>query len=450
MRRFDPVPTRAVITGIGVVTPLGSSAASFWEALRTGRSGVKTMTTAHANSFSAHFGALLEGFDAKNFLDKKDRKRLAVMSRPFQIAVAASRLALADAGLTLGQLDPTRVGSVLGAGVIPNEPLEFARGGRCSTVALGRVDLGRWGQEGMSLVPPMWMLSYIPNMVGCHVSVLNNAQGPSNTITQTDLAGLLALGEAWRYLRRQQADVVLVGGADTRASVMSWIRQQLMHPLSQRNDAPEKACRPFDRDRDGLVLGDGGGILVVESYEHARRRGARMYAELTGFGAAFDKSANRGVGHWRTGAPSGRRTPYPVRPGRQHGLAHAIRLALRQAGITPADLDHVNAHGCSTVPDDLWEAQGLAEALGPNAVPVFATKSRFGTLGVGAGPVELAASLLALRHGELPATLNCEHPDPACAVHVATMSQPIRKSHFLKVSFTELGQCAAVVCRRVD
>lgn len=449
MRRISPF-TRAVITGIGVVTPLGSSATSYWDALRAGRSAVTTLTSPHAEQFSAHFGALVEDFDAKAFLDKKDRKRLSVMSRPFQMAVAASRLALTDAGLDMNTVDPTRVATVLGAGVIPNEPLEFARGGQCSTVAAGRVDLRRWGQEGMALVPPMWMLSYIPNMVGCHVSVLNNAQGPSNTITQTDLAGVLALGEAWRYLQRGHADVVLAGGADTRSTVMSWIRQQLMHPLSQRNREPEKACRPFDRDRDGLVLGEGGGILVVESWEHARRRGARIYAELAGFGAAFDKSADRGIGQWRTGAPSERRTPYPMRPRRQNGLVHAIRLAMTQAGIAPADLDHVNAHGCSTVPDDLWEAQALAEALGPKAVPVFAAKSRFGTLGVGGGPVELAASLLALRHGELPATLNWDHPDPACPVQVVTSPQPIRKSHFLKASFTELGQCAAVVCRNVD
>ncbi|MCI0683788.1 MAG: beta-ketoacyl-[acyl-carrier-protein] synthase family protein [Gemmataceae bacterium] len=441
---------RVVITGIGAVTPLGLDAASFWEALRAGRNAVKTLTFRHSNSFVAHFGAPVDGFDARNYLDKKDRKRLPLMSRPFQFAAAASRLALADAGINLEQLDPTRLATVLGAGVIPNEPLEFARGGRSSTIGVGRVDLQRWGAEGMSLVPPMWMLSYIPNMVGCHVSVLNNAQGPSNTIIQTDVAGLLALGEARRYLRRQQADVVLAGAGDTRISVMGLIRQQLMQPLSRRNDAPERACRPFDRDRDGQVLGEGGGIFVVEAEDHARRRGARIYAELAGFGAAFDNSADRSLGRWRIGSPAERRRPYPRRPGHEHGLARAIRIALHQAGICPNDLDHVNAYGCSTIPDDIWEAQGLAEALGPRAVPVFAAKSRFGNLGVAGGPVELAASLLAMTHGELPASVNGEHPDPACPVRVATAVQPITRSHFLKVSFTELGQCAALVCRTME
>jgi 3-oxoacyl-[acyl-carrier-protein] synthase II len=280
--------------------------------------------------------------------------------------------------------------------------------------------------------------------------VLNNAQGPSNTITQTDVAGLLALAEAWRYLRRHQADVVLAGAGDTRISVMGLIRQQLMNPLSRRNDDPQRACRPFDRDRDGLVLGEGGGILVVEAEEHARRRGARIYGELVGFGAAFDTSAERNVGRWRIGSPAERRQPYPRRPGREHGLARAIRIALKQAGIRPSDLDHVNAHGCSTIPDDIWEAQGLAEALGPNALPVFAPKSRFAHLGVAAAPIETAASLLALTHGELPASINWDHPDPACPVRVATAPRPVSKSHFLKVAFTELGQCAALVCRKVE
>lgn len=442
---------RAVITGIGPVTPLGIGAAAFWEALQAGRSAVRPLTGAHAQCFIPHFGAAIDDFDARIFLDKKDRKRLAVMSRPFQFAAVASRLALEDAGLAPEQLDPTRLATVLGIGVVSSEPNEFARGGLVSAHAVGQVDLHRWGSEGMSLVPPMFMLSYIPNMIGCHVSVLNNAQGPSNTITQTELAGLLALGEAWRYLRRDQADVVLVGSADTRLSVISMIRQQLMQPLSGRNADPERACRPFDRDRDGLVLGEGGGVLVVEGEEHARRRGARIYAELAGFGASFDTSADRGFGRWRRGVPRELRcTPYPLRPGRQHGLGRAIHLALRQAGITPADLDHVNANGCGTVADDLWEAQGLTEALGAKSVPVLAAKSYFGTLGAGGGPVEVAASLLALRHGCVPATLNCDRPDPACAIRVATAPRAVAKPYFLKVSLTELGQCAALVCRRVE
>ncbi len=444
-------PRRAFITGLGPITSLGMDAAAYWQGLLAGRNGVAPLAGPQFACFAARFGAAIETFDAKSFFEKKDRKRLGVMSRPFQLAAACSRLALQDAGLTPEQLDPTRLATVLGAGNVPNEPVEFARGGCVSTVRRGEVDLHRWGQEGMSLVPPMFMLSYIPNMVGCHVSVLNNAQGPSNTITQTDVAGILAVGEARRYLRRNQADLVLVGGADTRLTAISMVRHQLMMPLSRRNEAPERASRPFDRDRDGMVLGEGGCLFALEGEDHARRRGARLYAEVVGFASAYDTSAERGFGRWRRGGvPSEREAPYASRPGRAHGLAQAIRLALRQAGITPADLDHVNAHGYSTIADDIWEALGLAEALGGDAVPIFTPKSRFGTLGVGGGPAELAASVLALHHGILPASLNYEQPDPRCPVRVVTEPRPVTKPYFLKVSFTELGQCAAVVCRKAE
>jgi 3-oxoacyl-[acyl-carrier-protein] synthase II len=418
---------RAVITGIGAVTPLGIGAGAFWEALALGRSGVRRLP-------GAHVGAL------------KERKRLSVMSRSFQFAVAAAKLALEDAALTPDQLDPTRLGSVLATGTVSNDPVEFARGGYLSVRGVGDIDMRKFGQEGLSLVPPMFMLSYIPNMVGCHVSVLNNAQGPSNTITATDAAGTMALGEALRYIRSGRADAVLVGGADTRLTLIGSVRQELMHPLSRRNHAPAQACRPFDKDRDGIVLGEGGVLFVLEELKHARRRGARIYAELMAVAAAFDKSVDRRVGRWPRGSPRQRYEPYPRR-GAEHGLTRAIRTAFAQADVTPRDLDHINAHGLSTIPDDIWEAEGIAAALGGAAVPVLAAKSYVGHLSAGGGPVEIAASLLALHHGVLPASLNCDHPDPACPVKVSCEPRTVTKRVFLKISTTELGQCVAVVCK---
>jgi 3-oxoacyl-[acyl-carrier-protein] synthase II len=445
---MQPRPNRrAVITGIGAVTPLGIGALALWEGLQAGRSAVQRLTGEHITAFPSQIGAPVDGFDARLYLDKKERKRLSVMSRPFQFAVAAARLARDDAGLGTEQIDPTRLATVLGAGTIPNDLNDFIRGGRLATVGVGHVDLQRWGLEGMSLVPPMFMLGYIPNMMGCHVSVLNDAQGPSNTIVATDAAGLLALGEAWRYVANDRADAVLVGSADARLSIIGTIRQHLMTPLSKRNQAPERACRPFDRERDGVVLGEGGAVFVMEELEHARRRGATIYAELVGFGSSFDKSVDRRFGRWRDGAPRDRREPY-ARRGGEHGLTRAIRLALDQAGLVPVDLDHVNAHGLSTIPDDIWEAEGVAAALGGADVPVFAPKSYLGQLSAGSSPVELAASLLALRHGVLPASLNHEQPDPRCPIKVSTQPRPVKKPHFLKVAFTELGHGVALVCRQ--
>jgi 3-oxoacyl-[acyl-carrier-protein] synthase II len=194
--------------------------------------------------------------------------------------------------------------------------------------------------------------------------------------------------------------------------------------MSQRNDEPTKAVRPFDKARDGYVIAEGAGVLAVEDLAHAKRRNARIYAEVVGFGAAFDRG--------RTGA----------------GMARAIRTAFRQAGIGPSEIDHVNAFGLSTGPSDAWEARGLAEVFGPNAVPVFAPKSYFGNMTSGGGLVELATSLLALQHGTVPATLNYDTPDPACPVAVVREPRPVTKPYVLKVSLTDLGQCAALVIRK--
>jgi 3-oxoacyl-[acyl-carrier-protein] synthase II len=271
------------------------------------------------------------------------------------------------------------------------------------------------------------MLKYLPNMLACHVSILHNAQGPNNTITENDVASLLAVGEAYRILTRDQADFFLVGGADSKLNPLSLVRQSLFMPLSQGNEAPEKASRPFDRRRDGQVLGEGAGVFVLEELEHARQRQAPIYAEVVGFGAAFDRDRN--------GA----------------GLARAIRAALHEAGIGPDEVDHVNAHGVGAVESDIWEARGIQEVFGNcrPPVPVFAATSYFGNLGAGRSITELAASVLALREGLVPPTLNYEEPDPNCPVSVvAGGPRSVTRAHVLKINFTEMGQCAALVLRR--
>jgi 3-oxoacyl-[acyl-carrier-protein] synthase II len=287
------------------------------------------------------------------------------------------------------------------------------------------VDLEKWGAQGLACMPPLWMLKYLPNMLACHVSILHNAQGPNNTITENDVASLLALGEASRALLRHHADFFLVGGADSKLNPLSMVRHSLFLPLSRRNDAPDKASRPFDRNRDGIVLGEGAAVLAIEDWEFARRRGARVYAEITGFGSAFDRG--------RSGA----------------GLARAIRQALAEADIGPEEIDHINAHGYSSLESDVWEARGIQEVFGncKRPVPVFAPKSYFGNLGAGSGTTELVASLLALEQGVLPPTLNYEEPDPNCPIPVLNKPSRLTRPYVLKIGFTEMGQCAAVVLK---
>jgi 3-oxoacyl-[acyl-carrier-protein] synthase II len=402
-------------------------AAAFRQSLREGRGGIHSIRTFDASALPVRFGGELVDFDARNYLEKKDRKRLNTMVRTIQFAVAAAQLAMADAAVNKEAIDPARFGVVFGAGTIPGDLADLGPAAQASVAAAPhRIDMKKWGEHGVPLIPPMWMLNHVPNMPACYVSILHNAQGPNNTISQTDAGGLLALGEAFRAVRRGRADLFLTGGADAKIDPITIGRQFLFSPLSRRNEAPEKACRPFDRGRDGIVLGEGGGVLVLEELGHARRRGARIYAEVLGFGAAFD--------HGRTGA----------------GVARAVRAAMIDAGVGPADLDHVNAQGYSTPLSDAVEAQALREILGPprSSPPVFAAKSYFGNAGPASGPMELAASLLAAADGVLPATLNYDDPDPQCPVRVSREPRPVRKRCFLKLGFTELGQCAAVVCRK--
>jgi 3-oxoacyl-[acyl-carrier-protein] synthase II len=357
------------------------------------------------------------------------------MARTIKLAIAAAHLALEDSGVNKEQLDPTRFGVEFGAGLIATELEELGEASLVSTNCQpGMVDLLKWGDTGITKIPPLWMLKYLPNMLASHVSIFHNAQGPNNTITENDVASLLALGEAFRIIGRDQADFFLVGGAESKINPLSLVRQCLFEPLSHCNEAPEKACRPFDRGHNGIVLGEGSTVLVLEEREHARRRNARIYGELVGFGAAFEPVVSGKGPNYRAGT----------------ALARAIRSALTEAGIGPEEIDHVNAHGLSTPESDAWEARALLDVFGScrTPVPVFAAKSYLGNLGAGASTTELAASLLGLHHGLVPATLNFEAPAPECplAVIVGT-PRPVARPHMLKVSTTQMGQCAAVVIR---
>jgi 3-oxoacyl-[acyl-carrier-protein] synthase II len=413
---------------MGVISPLGLDADSFWNSLASGQSGIRPIQSFDASALPTRIAGEVRGFDAKQFLDKKDRKSLRVMARSIQLAVAAAQLAMQDAKVDREKLDPTRFGVEFGASLIASELEELGVAAQLSTNCTpDSIDLEKWGEKGLSAIPPLWMLKYLPNMLACHVSILQNAQGPNNTVTESDVASVLAMGEAFRIIARDGADFFLVGGGESRINPLSMARQALFHNCSVRNDEPERACRPFDRGRDGMVLGEGAGVFVMEELEHAKQRGARIYAEIVGFGAAFDPNCQ---------GP---------------GLARAVRAALADAGIGPEDIDHVNAHGMSTKGADIGEARGLQEVFGNcrEPVPVFAVKSYIGNLGAAGGTAELAASVLAFNHAILPPTLNHEVTDPECPVVVtAGKPRPVIRPYFLKVGFTDMGQCGAIVCRK--
>jgi 3-oxoacyl-[acyl-carrier-protein] synthase II len=416
---------RIVITGIGPLTPLGNDVEQIWKALLAGQGAVRPIRAFDASGLSTRFAAEIEGFDAKQYVEKAYRKSLRMMARPIQLAVAAAQVAMTHAGVAKGQLDPARFGVEFGAGLIASELPELIDAARASANCQpGVIDLLAWGEKGMTTIPPLWMLKYLPNMPACHISILHDAQGPNNSITLSDASGLMALGEACRILRRGAADFFLVGGCESKVNPLSMVRQCLFEELSKRNDEPGRACRPFDADRDGQVLGEGSTVLAIEDLEHAQRRGARVLAEVAGCGFAFDRRLEG------------------------DGLARACQAALAQAGVGAEDLDHVNAHGQGTLKEDVWEARGLARVVGTR-VPVFAAKGYMGNLGAASGTTELAFSALALLHGVLPATINHDRTDPDCPVAVHTGApRPVGKPYALKVGYTHMGQCAAVVIRK--
>ena len=420
---------RVVLTGIGIVNPLGEGVGPYWEALSRGESGVRPIQRFECAALPTRFAGQVANFDAKKYLEKKDRKSLRVMARAIQMAVAAAQMACDDASVDKEKIDPARLAVEFGAGLLPSDPEEIGIASQKSVNGQPRgVDLRSWGEHGLPNITPLWMLKYLPNMLACHVSILHNAQGPSNSITEGDVSSLLALGEAYRIIGRDHADMCITGGADGKVGPLTLARHCLFGALSRRNDAPERASRPFDLHRDGVVVSEGAGVLILEDLAHAQRRGARIYAEVAGFGAAFDRG--------QTGK----------------GLAQAMRAALREARITPEDVDHVNAHAASSVANDPWEARAIQEVFAgcKRAVPVFAPKSYFGNLSAGSDLSELAISVLALTRGQLPRTLNYEMPDPACPVRVNREPIPVSKPYVLKLGQAELGQCAAVVCRKWD
>jgi 3-oxoacyl-[acyl-carrier-protein] synthase II len=417
---------RAVFTGIGVLTPIGQGPQDFWSALSSRRSGITAISSFDASRLPVRIGGEIRDFDAREYVEKKDRKSLKVMARTIQLAVAAAQRALADSGVDRMALDPDRFGVEFGASLIASELGELGPAAQRSVNGRAdHVDLERWGTEGLANMPPLWMLKYLPNMLACHVAIMHDARGPNNSITESDVASLLAIGEAFRILRRDQADFFLTGSGESKLNPLSLARQCLFQDLSKRNSEPERASRPFDLKRDGMVIGEGAGILVLEDLDHARRRGARIYAELAGFGSAFDRD--------RKG----------------NGIAAAMHAAMTDAGISREDVDHINAHGVSSVEGDAWEARGIRLAFGGDNPPILAVKSYIGNLGAASGSTELVASLLAFHHGILPSTLNYEQADPRCPVRVAVGDEiKSRKAYGIKLGFTELGQCAALVLRR--
>ncbi len=420
-----------VITGIGVVSPIGIGKEAFWRSLKDARSGIGFLKSVPSSRLPSKVGAEIHDFDPVQHI--YNRKFLKVMSRDVQLGVAAASMSFRDAGLSRGQIDPDRLGVVFGSGHISSTPEELVAAARVDGGGSQKDQFDRWGSERMGKIPPLWLLRQLPNMPACHVAIEHDARGHNNTITSRESSALLAFAEAMGTIQRGAADCMIVGASSSATDPFDVARFNSFESLTRREDDPERACRPFDRDRDGSVVGEGAAVFVLESYEHALRRGANIYAEIMAVGSGCDGRSSDPKNH---GA----------------GLVASIRSVMRRTGIDTAEVGHINAHGKSTQRDDLVEARSYHRALGDNAsrVPVVALGSYFGQFDAGTGAVELAGSILALHHRELPVTLNYETPDPGCRLNVIRdQTIPLHNSIAMSVNRTSMGQSTACLLRAV-
>ncbi|CAN5581037.1 beta-ketoacyl synthase [soil metagenome] len=413
-----------MLTGAGVISPLGYDLASFWNGLVAGTSAVRRVQAYDPVELPCHyFAELTPPFDAKRFIpatNKDGRKSLSKMAKTVQMGLCASQLCMDDAGLKKGDVTPLRFGIEFGCVMVATDINDLARAAKTAVVG-DSVDMVKWGNESLAEIIPIWMLKFLPNMPACHVSIFFDARGPNNTVTTEDAAGLLALGEAYRLLVRDSADFFLVGGCESKINPVSFTRYNTFMQMSKTQDAT--AIRPFDVTRDGTILGEAATTLGLEELAHAKARNAKIYGELVGYAAGFDRGLKGPV------------------------LATVIRNALKEAGISPSDVDHVNAHAGGFPEYDAFEARAIREVFG-NSVPVVAYKANLGNSGAASGPTELVATLLAFQHGTLPGTINVTRPDASLGINVLTQSRAVTKPYAVKLGYTDLGQCAVIVVKK--
>ncbi len=372
---------RVVITGVGLVTPLGVGVAPTWEALCAGKSGIGEITRFDASSFPTRIAGEVKNFDPEAFIPKKDAKRI----QPFiAYALAATRMAVEDAGIVIDEDNGSRVGVLTGCGLGGLRLLEDT----CRII----------DAKGPKRVTPFFIPMMIGNMAAGMISIHFGARGPNASVATACAAGSHAVGDAFKIISRGAADAMIAGGVESVISPSCIAGFSAMKALSTRNEDPEKASRPFERDRDGFVVGEGSGMMILESLDSARQRGAHIYAELVGYGMSGDGY------HMTAPSPDG------------EGAARCMQAALDDAGVTPGQIDYINAHGTSTPLNDLYETRAVKTVFKEHAhsVPISSTKSMTGHLLGGAGGIETVFTALTLFHGIIPPTINFENPGEEC------------------------------------
>jgi 3-oxoacyl-[acyl-carrier-protein] synthase II len=407
---------RVVITGLGAVTPVGNTAEEFWTALTQGRSGLGPITRFDASKLPTRIAGEVKGFDELKYIDKKDARKLDLF---LKYAVACAVMAVEDAKLPVEQVDATRFGVLVGSGI-----------GGITTLLENHTTLVERGPDRVS---PFFVPMIIINMASGLISMRYGAKGPNSSVVTACATGNHAIGDAMRLIQYDDADVMIAGGSEAIVIPLTIAGFCQMKAMSTRNDEPTRASRPFDAGRDGFVAGEGGGLVVLEALDHAVRRGARIYAEVVGYGMTGDAH------HMTAPDPEG------------DGAARAMQAALRSAGLAPEAIGYINAHGTSTPYNDKFETMAIKRVFGEHAakVAVSSTKSMTGHLLGAAGGIEAIATALALYHGVLPPTINYETPDPDCDLdYIPNQARPQQVDAALSNAFGFGGTNATLAFRR--
>ncbi len=372
---------RVVVTGIGLITPLGIGVKASWENLIQGKSGIRKITHFDASAFQTQIAGEVEGFNPEDYIEPKEIKK---MDRFIHFAIAATTMALEDSGLKITDNNAERIGVIVGSGI----------GGMYAIEHYHSVLL----EKGPRRISPFFIPMLIINLASGQISIKFGAKGPNSAVATACATGSHAIGDAYRIIQRGDADAMIAGGTEAVITPLGVAGFSAMKALSTRNDEPEKASRPFDRDRDGFVMGEGAGIMILESLEHALNRGAKIYGEIVGYGMTADAY------HITSPAPEG------------EGAARCMAMALKDGGVAPSDVDYINAHGTSTRYGDELESNAIKTVFGEHAykMAVSSTKSMTGHLLGAAGGVEAVISVLSIYNDIVPPTINLDNPDPEC------------------------------------
>jgi len=409
---------RVVVTGLGLVSPLGTGVEKNWQSLLEGRSGIRKLTRFAADGFAARIAGEVPDFKAEDYIESKEVKKMDLF---IQYAIGAATMAMEDSGLKIDDQSAETVGVIIGVGLCGIETIETTKESLLS--------------GGPRKISPFFIPKVISNLAPGHVAIRYGAKGVNWTPTSACASGTHAIGEAFHLIRRGVQNAVIAGGAEAAITPLGVGGFAAMKALSTRNEEPEKASRPFDKERDGFVIGEGSGILILEEREQALKRGAKIYAEVIGY------AANGDAYHMTAPAPEG------------EGAARCMRLALKDAGITPTDVDYINAHGTSTEYNDANETTAIKAVFGEQAakLAVSSTKSMTGHLLGAAGAVEGVYSTLAIHRGMIPPTINYENPDPACDLdYVPNTARKADVKVALSNSFGFGGTNGCVIFRRAQ